>query len=522
MRQQRRATAYVIESRDRGAPPGGLRETSGGAIGARAVAALAAAVAAVAALVLLPRVDRTPWHGDEAGWIASGYYYTDLVLRLDFTPSQWDCERCGPWGSLNMPLPKWLIGLPLRLDPTVAGRRFDRFYNFGVPEEENVRAGNMPPPAILRSARRSVALFGVLCCVLVFAVATAAYGPVVGLIAAGLLLGNRVFLEHATRAMTDIHYAVALLAIVLVQGGLARRQRPVRAGVATGALTGIAASIKLTGLIVGGVSLAAGWAASVLPRRVAVRALAVCGVTALAVIYALNPSLLMGPGQPVPDSLSAEIGRFVHGLRTSSIDTATAREDFPRVFSVAELPLLFARWQRLIAQQAVHSDEAWKTQRLVVLHRTLFRDFATMPGEWLFVPLGLWIAVRKLCLARGTAWGGAVAAPPVFFAANYLTILFLLRLNWDRYYLPTIIAGRVLVALAISTLLAGAWRWGRRTSRPGGGPGRPASRCLRAVWEPSSATRDWRSTAGGARCGTHQSPSRPGRWGEGPARTPSF
>ena len=36
--------------------------------------------------------------------------------------------------------------------------------------------------------------------------------------------------------------------------------------------------------------------------------------------------------------------------------------------------------------------------------------------------------------------------PLLYFLVDYLFIVLAMRLNWDRYYLPTIIAGKIIVA----------------------------------------------------------------------------
>ena len=86
--------------------------------------ALALVVALISAFVLFSRVDKTEFHSDESGWISAGRYYTDLLWRCDFEWEKWECEACDGWGSLNMQLGKWLIGIPLELDPQVRRQNF--------------------------------------------------------------------------------------------------------------------------------------------------------------------------------------------------------------------------------------------------------------------------------------------------------------------------------------------------------------------------------------------------------------
>jgi hypothetical protein len=76
---------------------------------------LIASVLVASAAVLFRSAQRVSFHGDESGWIASGLYYSDLVLSRDFTWEKWRCRDCHAWGSLNPQLGKLMIGLPLSL-----------------------------------------------------------------------------------------------------------------------------------------------------------------------------------------------------------------------------------------------------------------------------------------------------------------------------------------------------------------------------------------------------------------------
>ena len=69
------------------------------------------------------------------------------------------------------------------------------------------------------------------------------------------------------------------------------------------------------------------------------------------------------------------------------------------------------------------------------------------------------------------AWRRAQTAPAlaplVFFAVNYLFVLFLVQLNWPRYYLPTAVAGKLLVAYGIVVVFEGLVGLVRRRPVPG-------------------------------------------------------
>ena len=81
----------------------------------------ATVICLISGYILFPGINRTEFHGDESGWIWSAYYYTELVMQWDFDLQKWECERCGPWGDLNMHVGKLLIGIPLAIDPQTRG-----------------------------------------------------------------------------------------------------------------------------------------------------------------------------------------------------------------------------------------------------------------------------------------------------------------------------------------------------------------------------------------------------------------
>src|SRR5678816_190410 len=60
------------------------------------LAVLIASVILVSTVVLFRSLKSTPFHKDESGWIASGNYYSDLLLKHDFAWENWQCSACGP------------------------------------------------------------------------------------------------------------------------------------------------------------------------------------------------------------------------------------------------------------------------------------------------------------------------------------------------------------------------------------------------------------------------------------------
>jgi hypothetical protein len=246
--------------------------------------------------VLLHKIHETSFHGDESGWIASGNYYTRLLLTGDFQRSAWECRECGAWGSLNMHLGKLLIGIPLRSMSPESARPFLSYYDFDATAADNLQRGNTPPADLLLRARTASAVFGVLCCLSVFVIGYLAHSLWTGLTAAVLLLFNRLFGISVTRAMTDVHYnffllaaAVSMIAVV----SASRRRSLMLASAGAGILAGLACSVKITGIVICALSFLTVILYKATLHRSAkkdlVLSVALFGCLSVSVVYLLNP-----------------------------------------------------------------------------------------------------------------------------------------------------------------------------------------------------------------------------------------
>lgn len=64
------------------------------------------------------------------------------------------------------------------------------------------------------------------------------------------------------------------------------------------------------------------------------------------------------------------------------------------------------------------------------------------------------LALRRSLSTREIA---PLVIPFLYFVINYAFILTFMELNWGRYYLPTVIASKVLVAVGIYEVTARAY-----------------------------------------------------------------
>jgi 4-amino-4-deoxy-L-arabinose transferase-like glycosyltransferase len=444
---------------------------------------LSLATCLLSAAILFSKITRNEFFGDEAGWISAGYYYTDLVRQLDFDRPKWDSPALDTFGSINMHVGEWLIGIPLEIDPQTRTRRFLGFYDFRLPLQWNLEHGNVPPRDILLRARFAPALFGVLCCFLVFAIAYWTFNVWAGLIAAALLMASSLFTTLASEAMTDVFYNFFLLAgclaLVALSKTLARspsnNKRTSRAVILVcvcGVLAGLACSVKITGLVIaGGVFLAVmiqqyRFRVPRSQRKEFVFRVAAFSFCALLTVYALNP--YFWPSWR--DVHAKVIIQEVHALKSRGIVAGLSRQNgnYPQLANLAQplqFPRLFFRWRSMMEHDKKPSE--WQGNRFLTFHQNLFSYRMNLPGEFIFIGIGIVVLLRKNSPAGQPEYDRARVIPLLYFAFNYVFILLFMIDNWPRYYLPTMIAGHLIAAVGICSAFTCAVAAFRRLNRTG-------------------------------------------------------
>ena len=439
--------------------------TSGGSNPRARFLFLAALVGLASAVVLFSHVKETEFHVDEPGWIASGRHFLGLVWNGDFRRDRWECRECDGWTSrLNMHLGEWLVGLPVALDPTTREQAFSQYYDWGASLEKNVEQGRIPPAETLNRARTGCAIFGVLCCLLVFTINYTVSNALVGLLAVALLLQNHTFVRYATKAMTDIHYNFFLLCsclVVLIFSRTSLRRNALLASGLCGVVAALACSVKITGILIGG----ALFFIAVLQRfrlrkplkRDIAYQLALFWVCALVIIYGLNPYFWPSIRELRDPAALQEMKSFSAEMISSKRIPPEVRTRYPHLGTltyVFEFPRLFDTWNRLMSRQRIKQGNWEGGNRLLILNRQLFRRLLTIRGETILLGIGI---VSLISGWRHALPGAAVKVGPIlaaYFFINYFFILAFMKLNWDRYYLPTIIAVTSIAAVGIYTIAA--------------------------------------------------------------------
>jgi hypothetical protein len=464
-------------------------------------AALGVLVCVVSALAIFPRVATTEFSVDVPGWVSSGYYYTTLAEKRDLDWNKWFCRECQGFGRLNLHVGEFLFGIPLKIEKDSGSQEFFGFYAFDHSYEENLRAGLVPPPEILRQARSVAAFFGVLCCLLVFAVGFWAYNPWVGLVASGLLVTNSVFLKATSQAMTDAFYNFFLLTVclTLVFTAKARNKKAILLLVClTGVLTALACSVKITGILLGtGIFLGATgwrfWRARAGKKEMALT-LAAFFVCCLSTVYLLNPFFWPSWNQVSGSAVMQEAKSFSHDVATKKIvpwhrdDLAKATFEYPQLRNLShpvEFPLLFGRWNHEMRRHLGKGSANWNGNRLVRLHETLFQlsvpvamvsngfdgtsVLGLTPGDNSLVVKGVAFLLAALTvagvyfLALSSRSNGSHVVLLLALGVNYLLIVLFMKLNWNRYYLPTMISVELVAAVGLYEIARLAVNFADRT-----------------------------------------------------------
>ncbi|MBN2685915.1 MAG: hypothetical protein JXR40_11600 [Pontiellaceae bacterium] len=422
---------------------------------------LALLVGVGAMFYLIKSRDKAPFHVDETCWISSSLYYSDLLLEGDWQWEHWENETLASWGAMNPQVGKWIIGVPLRAH--FPEREYFKMYNFEISDAENAAAGNIPPDDLLNYARAISAIVGGLCCLIVFIFCSQWLNAWVGVGAVLLLLGNETFFNHATRVMTDISYNLFLACVGLGGGFLltANSKKARKYGcIAVGLLIGLACAVKVTGILVGGLYIAGVFAYRALVEKRwkgVIRSLVLCGCSALIMAHVLNPYYWINPGEINFPAMGREIatapGDIKEFIDTEGSYTVTEVDAaYPQLMNLAHpflLPYQFIQWKFIMDYMKRLPSTSWGKSRWITFHSMLFSDLATFPLEFPFFVIGFSACLRRVRMAWQAHRVSPFAVPLLFFLANYLFILLFMSLNWDRYYLGTLLATRMLVAYGV-------------------------------------------------------------------------
>jgi hypothetical protein len=409
---------------------------------------------------LLPATRTSRVFGDEIGWISASSRAADLVRSGDFDWDAWEMSSLGAYGAMNPPVGKLAIGLPMRLGNPAPP--FDGLWDWSLDEVGNEGKGNLPPRDELLKARRIVAMHSALLVVAVCALGWSLGGPSVGLIAAALLCVHPTWRATGPLLLTDMLHGFLLVLMAFPAIGLLRRadhDRGLFQMVLLGSLMGVAAAVKPTGLVLGGMFvLSIALYRAVRSRRIGI---AFQGVLAAflvsgATLVALDPWLWPDLGSARPSAVLRETPAALGALRSPQpIATLEARrEEYPAVQAVARPAWIFIRamqWKHLVAFQRSLPSLQWQGPRLVVLADWLLLRKNSFAGEFVFVLIGLFGVFMGLARRSRTETIASAPAKVVilFTVAASVYVLALVVLPVTRYLLPLQVLLLVLAAQGI-------------------------------------------------------------------------
>jgi len=420
-------------------------------------------IALLASLTLLKNIEKTEFFVDETGWISTGYFYSNLLLKGDFEWQKWNCElhQCGTFNSLYNPhVGQWLIGIPLKVFAAKGEQEFFRLYDLEKSLEENKKEGKVPPDPILLRARSVSVIIGTLCCLLIFAIGYYSNNLWIGSISAILLIFNKLFITLSTQAMTDIPYNFFLLCACLASIFLLRQSQLryiLLNSLLCGGFIGLSSSVKITGVLVGGLYffLLLLYKKFVTNMKVndAVKCLTAFSLSALFTIYIVNPYYWPSLKEISIKETIQEVATYYKKSPERKIQKENISDEYPQLsnFShVLEFPRMFLRVKRVgDAQYIKHKSAQWGENRLRTFHETFRRVINNFPKEIYLLVLGVILLGRKLINSIYRKKLSESAIPVLYFGANYVFILLFMRVNWDRYYLPTVIASKIIIAVGI-------------------------------------------------------------------------
>lgn len=363
--------------------------------------------------------------GDETIWITAGLYYTDLISRGDFDHAHWDAPELATAGSLNQPLGKYMLGAGIRVHPNreASDLDFRGVYNYSQSVGWNAAQGKVPTEGLLRRAREVNAVIALACFVLLFASVTLYSNPFAGAVAVALVIFNNWVMVCFAWALTDTSYNLFLLLGFSAGMLFFRAEGTYRVCLGAGLCGlagGLACSVKITGLAVLGLFFLGLIAYRVMSKRGRVREgvlwLAVFGTSALAVVYSINPFFW-------------PVGGWDHLL---------------------ELPKLYWR-QKEMFELVSPSARLWPADRgrLAEIHRMLFWGYSMFSVERILFLVGAGWCGWTLWSARGEPERACAGIPLIYFLANYLFLIVFMEMNWERHYLSTVFAIKVLTAVGV-------------------------------------------------------------------------
>jgi 4-amino-4-deoxy-L-arabinose transferase-like glycosyltransferase len=376
---------------------------------------------------------------DESAYVSQSFY-ADLWLTGDWNHPVW----LGYAGYDIPPLPKYLIGLTLRLEG------FRRPGPSAMVAWYRDTGTRFISPDGLNAARHPAVALGALGCLAIYAIGTLTLDRRLGFLAALLLMSNPLYFLHARRAMSDVpaeslilaSLAVGLWAWKRILSGSNVGRASLELVLGSGVLGGLATLAKLNGSL-GGMVLAA-WAAMAvgLPgfrwrsKGLIVVATVASGVVSFATFAGLNPFLFAAPRPPFDPSVAAMARLdFLDRVRVVADHRVAIYEQTRKMFPGDALTTPLEKVEAIAVQGfgrfGHFGVRGWTDSTIRFDWEQDWGALAWLP----WVGVGLAFAIRRGSMQYSagqppTAWAVAVQA-----LVSLGVVTAFIPLAWDRYFL---------------------------------------------------------------------------------------
>ena len=432
-------------------------------------------VFAVAAWLLLGQATRVGYNTDEGQFIATAEYFEIVFCDGQLGGAAWDETY---WTLTQPPITRYILGAAIHLSgnpiPPVdlehrgeeaRGPNRERFLDPAYYRDERrlaeARRVDRPSPDVLQAGRTPMALFGAGAAVLLFLIARTLSGFIGGLVAAAGLLAAPLALQLLPRAHAEgplIFLTLLGLYLAILAARAAARpgaSRHLALGALAGLVTGLAAATKLPAVL----------------AMVSLGALAVWG-------FALRrlPPRMRSVGTPEARAAADRTWRWATLAAVLSLAVFIGVNPFLWPNPVQRtLAMLQFRQQEVVGQRALNEELAvadhLPTRAALLLSETFVAQMPVARRTGLPIEAALAV-VGAVALARSAVRErdrGGLVGPGALTLAWMLAFLVgtapNLAIDWDRYYLPTLSLGLILVGVGADALLGAISRAWQR-SRP--------------------------------------------------------
>ncbi len=400
---------------------------------------------------LAPIVEKQVFFIDEYEFVRKSYLFDTYFLDRNIDAPLWTDAAI----ESDAPQPKvgpYIFGLALhlsgvsRIENALSQSGFNTITIHGRPwwVELWLREPREFPPELSQSlsfimtARRVAVLFGAVSVILMFLIGTAVWSSVFGFFAALLLAGNTLFRLHSGFAMTDTMQLAFFLCTILLlliwrEAWSHRSQKKLYLiSVAVGFSAALAAGVKVTGvlaflfvLVHHGFMLLS--CRDSVFRRQLFTQMIVTGFVFSVVFYVLHPFLYV-------DTLHKLVYMY------------QARFDVARTAYAVEYPDTFL---------PTRAHALWYIFVRTLLPNAQFGNFsnALLPIDAILFLWGGFYMVRSLF----ASWKPGEIFPklavlPLWISFTFVALVWYLRNDWSRYYLPFVSGISIIQGYALSIL----------------------------------------------------------------------